>query len=158
MTNSTKEYLNPTDINIMTRLITVQDLLTRINRGGLSLPILEVINPLIISKQSRFIESILLNLPLNAYYIDATENDNNWKILKGTKRLITIYQYIHLNQYKLEGLDYLEEVEGKYFNELHPKWQRRLKASKLMCHIILNGTPPLLCRKLWYNLTQTSLN
>lgn len=43
--------------------------------------------------------------------------------------------------YQLEGLDYLHDLSGKYFDEIPPRYQRRLQETRLIVHTIDTGTP-----------------
>lgn len=90
-------------------------------------------------KCSLFIESILIRIPLDYFYIDRTSEQ--YKIISGSNRLFAIKRIV-LESYKLEGLEFLTELNGLTFNELSRKYQRRILETNLSIHFIEPGTPP----------------
>jgi hypothetical protein len=72
---------------------------------------------------SRLIESILLNVPIPPCYL--SQNDNfELDVIDGQQRLYSIYRFMQ-NQFKLTKLEVLTEENGKLFDELVPKLQRK---------------------------------
>src|SRR5688500_5881097 len=57
-------------------------------------------------KQSRLIESILIKLPLPAFYFDGT-NDNRWLVVDGLQRLSALRNFIIQKSLTLSGLEFL---------------------------------------------------
>lgn len=47
-------------------------------------------------QQSRLIESMMLNIPIPAFYIDAVD-DEKWIVIDGLQRLNTIYRFVIKN-------------------------------------------------------------
>ena len=47
-----------------------------------------------------------------------------------------------MESYKLEGLEFLTELNGLTFKELSRKYQRRILETNLSIHFIEPGTPP----------------
>ena len=88
---------------------------------------------------SLFIESILIRIPLDLFYIDRTSE--KYKIISGSNRLFAI-KLIVLESYKLEGLEFLTELNGLTFQQLSRKYQRRILETNLHFHLIEPGTPP----------------
>lgn len=98
------------------------------------------------TRQSRLIESILLNIPLPVFYF-AKNKDGKLQVVDGVQRLTTIHRYFH-NKFSLSRLEYLgEECNGKYFKvekaekSLHPKLFRALRKYQIDCNIIEPSTP-----------------
>jgi hypothetical protein len=89
--------------------------------------------------KSSLIESALVNIPLPDFYIDATD-DNQWLTIDGNQRLLTFYDFVIKQNFSLEGLDFLTNLEGKTFSELTLAWQRRIREKKLKIHVLLRGT------------------
>ena len=56
--------------------------------------------------QSRLIESILIRLPIPAFYFDATDEDN-WQVVDGLQRLSAIKNFVVDQNLKLQGLEFL---------------------------------------------------
>jgi hypothetical protein len=91
--------------------------------------------------QSRLIESILIRIPLPAFYMDATEEDK-WTVIDGLQRLSTLKSFILDQSLKLEGLEFLEQLDGKTYSELPRNYQRRILETQVTVYSIEKGTPP----------------
>ncbi|MGL4500639.1 MAG: DUF262 domain-containing protein, partial [Planktothrix sp.] len=91
--------------------------------------------------KSRLIESILIRIPLPAFYLDAT-NDDKWLVIDGLQRLSAIKEFIIDKTLKLKGLEYLKDIEGKNYDELPRNYQRRIGETLLTLYLIEKGTPP----------------
>ncbi len=80
--------------------------------------------------QSRLIESVLLGLPLPAFYFDTS--NPQWDIIDGLQRCCSIENFCVKKELKLTGLEFLGELnnmpylEGKGFDELDRKLQRSI--------------------------------
>ncbi|MCG2715115.1 MAG: DUF262 domain-containing protein [Candidatus Marinimicrobia bacterium] len=87
-------------------------------------------------KQSRLIESILIRIPLPAFYLDALD-DNQWLVVDGLQRLWTLDKFYNNNDLKLTGLEFLDDqIGGKTFNELPRQFQRFIEDTHLYLYII----------------------
>src|SRR6266852_5027276 len=75
--------------------------------------------------QSRLIESMLVRIPLPAFYMDAT-NDEKWLVVDGLQRLTTLKRFMIDKQLRLSGLEFLKSLEGKSYDELPRHYQRRI--------------------------------
>ncbi len=91
--------------------------------------------------KSRLIESILIRIPLPAFYMDAT-NDDKWLIIDGLQRLTALKQFVIDNELKLQGLEYLTQLEDHHYKEISRSYQRRIKEAVLTIYSIEKGTPP----------------
>lgn len=89
--------------------------------------------------QSRLIESLLIKIPLPAFFVDGTHEDMIL-VVDGIQRLNTLKRYILDDAFALEGLEYLQELEGKRFKDLKRPLQRRLEESTITVHRIEAGT------------------
>lgn len=142
------EPFDPEDIDVITRSMTVDLLLSRASSGMIDLqPDFQRRWGIWDNKrQSRLIESLLLRIPLPVLYA-AEDDDERWEIVDGIQRLSTIARFINpqvLNEKKLilSDLEYLKDYEGKDFLGLSPRLQLRLKEAELIIHLIRKGTPP----------------
>ncbi len=134
---------DPDKINIVTREPTIEQLLRRINEEALDLaPDFQrhanIWKP---DAQSRLIESIIIRIPLPAFYIDATDEDK-WLVVDGIQRLFALKQFVNDKKLKLIGLEYLKNLEGKTFEKLERRYQRRIEETQVTVYLIDRGTPP----------------
>jgi hypothetical protein len=64
-------------------------------------------------RKSRLIESLMLNIPIPAFYLAETKSGIS-QVVDGLQRLTTITEFLN-NEFPLKYLEYLREQEGKYF-------------------------------------------
>lgn len=90
--------------------------------------------------QSRLIESILIRIPLPAFYVDATDEDK-WLVVDGLQRLTAFKRFVVDESLALQGLEFLHHWEGKRFSELPRSYQRRIEETGVTIFAIQKGTP-----------------
>ena len=90
--------------------------------------------------QSRLIESMLIRIPLPAFYMDAT-NDEKWLVVDGLQRLTTLKRFMIEKTLRLSGLEFLKHLNGKSFEELPRNYQRRIAETQVTVYLIEKGTP-----------------
>jgi hypothetical protein len=92
-------------------------------------------------QKSRLIESLLLQIPLPAFYF-AEDKDGLLRVIDGLQRLSTIHSYVRTEPLMvLADLEYLKDEEGKQFGQLSQALQRRLLNAQLVVHVIDPSTP-----------------
>jgi hypothetical protein len=89
---------------------------------------------------SRLVESVLLNVPIPPCYLSENE-DNELDVIDGQQRIYSLYRFLN-NQFKLSGLEAIEELNGLRFFELSSKEQRKIKTHTLRCVVITNQSHP----------------
>jgi hypothetical protein len=140
------EPFDPSEIDVQTRSMTVDLLMSRLRRGALDLAadfqrtagIWSEVN------QSRLIESLLLRIPLPTLYA-AESGEESWAIVDGIQRLSTIARFIDpdvigARPLKLRQLEYLR-YDNCYYADLPPGLQTRINETELIIHLIRAGTP-----------------
>jgi 3-methyladenine DNA glycosylase AlkC len=90
-------------------------------------------------QQSLLIESILIRIPLPAFYFDGT--NNRWQVIDGLQRLCTIKNFVVLQTLKLTNLEYLNQFEGCSFAKLPQHLQRQIEETNIMAYIMNLGAP-----------------
>lgn len=88
----------------------------------------------------KYIEAILLRIPLSPIYLDGRSQDGNRVILKGGESLWSIKCFIE-NQYSLQGMKFFPELEGKFYKDLPRPLQRRIHETYIMVYTVERGTP-----------------
>lgn len=91
-------------------------------------------------QQSCLIESILIRIPLPAFYFDGTD-DNKWLVVDGLQRLVTLKRFAIDKDLKLEGLEFLSQFKGFTFDDLPRNMQRRIEETQVVVFLINPGTP-----------------
>jgi len=76
------------------------------------------------TKASRFIESILMQIPTPVIYL-AEDEEGKQLTIDGHQRLKSIYRFWS-NDFPLKNLTVFKELNGKYFRDLDKKYQRAL--------------------------------
>jgi len=118
---------------------TVHEVLRRINQGRY------VMNPDFQrdfiwpeDKQSKLIESVIMRIPLPVFYT-AEDRQGRMIVVDGLQRLSTFRNFVG-NQLKLRLPD-REELNGKLFSDLPPKFQNRIEDCNLIFYIIDSKAP-----------------
>jgi len=91
--------------------------------------------------QSRLIESILVNIPLPAFYFDGSD-DENWEIIDGLQRLTALKKFIIDGSLKLSGLEFLTKYQGNSFLDLPRSFQRRIRETQITAFVIQEDVSP----------------
>ena len=134
------EPFDPTKIRIETRQISVDYLMDRIKNNEIELSP-EFQRKSVWNKiaQSRLIESILLRIPIPAFYIDATKEEK-WLVIDGLQRLTTLKEFVIDKKLKLTGLESFTLFNGKIYDEIPRNYQRRIEETLVTVIFLEPGT------------------
>ncbi len=95
-------------------------------------------------QKSRLIESVLLRIPLPAFYF-ASDDEGRLQVVDGVQRLSTIYDFVRGTdrRFRLTELEYLtEEAEGKTYDDLAGSiWAKRINSTQIVANVIDPQTP-----------------
>lgn len=133
---------DPEKIRITTKHFSLREVVDQINDDDIDLsPDFQrdyVWGP---QQKIRLIESILLGIPLPAFYFNQ-ETDGSFQIVDGVQRLSTISSFMN-NEYCLtsNNLEYLKALDGKKYDDLPPLELRRFRSTQIVVHVIEPSTP-----------------
>lgn len=119
-------------------------------------------------KKSRFIESLILGLPIPLFYFDEGE-DKKWRVIDGLQRISTLEHFIlgnkknvknltgNLEPLVLKNLEFLSEYNGKTWDELHRDIKKRISLSQITINLIGKGTPEFVKYNIFSRINQNSM-
>lgn len=138
---------NPKDVDIVSQTMVISNIVEQLKYGDILLEPDFQRHPDLwnSTQQSRLVESLIIRIPIPTFYFDSTDDDK-LVVVDGLQRLYAIKRFMVLDiddkdRLALTNLEYLEEYEGKKFEELPPVIQRRIKTQTLSAYVIRPGTP-----------------
>ena len=102
-------------------------------------------------RASKFIESCLMRIPLPACYFAENENGNH-EVIDGVQRITTIKNFFN-DEFRLEGLTFLNELEGKLFSELG-ELKSELENTTMRCIVLRKENPTEIVQEIFARLNQ----
>lgn len=101
-----------------------------------------------VGRKSRLIESLLIRIPLPAFYLDELPPepgfDERYVVIDGVQRLTALEHFINDKsdaRLRLQDLEVLSQLKGKCFDELDRALQRRILSAQFVAYVIEPGTP-----------------
>ena len=85
-------------------------------------------------RQSKFIESILIGLPIPPMYFAEVE-EGILEVIDGSQRIRTVNRFLR-NELKLKGMDKLSELNGLSFNEFSSSRKRKINNVSLRAIVV----------------------
>lgn len=139
---SKTHFLNPKNIKIEVKQLALQNIIDRLQHEEISFFTEYQRRPDLWKphQQSLLIESILLQLPLPAFYFDVAD-DAKWEVVDGLQRLSAINNFVFKSA-RLVAVEYLQDIENKSFIELPRDMQRRIREFNITTYLISKENPP----------------
>ena len=142
---------NPEKISIATKSPTIDLIVSRIKENEIDLePDFQREQMWDNVRKSRLIESLLLRIPIPAFYV-AADDEDCWKVVDGIQRMSSINGYIN-NGFLLRKLEYLTDFEGKLYKDLPRAMQRRMRETELVVNVISPSTPVEVMFNIFYRI------
>ena len=133
---------DPTKIRITTKNFSLRDVVDQIEEGDIDLaPDFQREYVWQVRQRTRLIESILLGIPLPAFYFNQGD-DGTYQVVDGVQRLSTISLFMR-NEHALNAadLEYLTTLDGLTYEQLDAGSLRRFRATQIVVHVIEPQTP-----------------
>ena len=133
---------DPSKIDISLQNITMDNLLKRIrnNEVELNTEFQRKAGLWSTQQKSRLIESLLLKIPLPAFYFDA-QSEDRWLIIDGLQRITAFKEFMIDNTLALEGLEFFCDFNKLHYSDLPRSFQRRIEETNLVVYTVRRGTP-----------------
>lgn len=107
-------------------------------------------------KASLLIESILLSVPIPVIYV-AEEEDGHWAVIDGLQRLYSIKRFAD-NEFRLIGLEVLQELNGTQYSKLNTKALRILRNGVIRIIVVLQDSNPEIKYDIFLRLNRGAVN
>lgn len=133
---------DPAKIRITTKNFSLRDVVDQIEDGDIDLaPDFQREYVWQVRQRTRLIESILLGIPLPAFYFNQ-DDDGTYQVVDGVQRLSTIALFMR-NEHALNAadLEYLTTLDGLTYEQLDAGSLRRFRATQIVVHVIEPQTP-----------------
>lgn len=140
----------PAEVNISQKPINIYNLMERLDNGEIDMKpgFQRHGNLWSLEKQSQLIESLMLKIPIPAFYFNASD-EANWVVIDGLQRLTAFQNFLvgypdqneQRKKEKFTGLQYLKDFNGFTFDDLPRQYIRRIKETPVIAFTVEKGTP-----------------
>lgn len=138
---------DPDLIRVDPKTFSLRQVLDMIDDGDLELaPDFQRLKVWTSVQKSRLIESVLLRIPLPAFYF-SSDDTGKLQVVDGLQRLSTIHDFVRGaakgTSFQLDGLEYLQDqLGGKDFSSFNSQlWIRRINNTQIVANVIDPQTP-----------------
>ena len=133
---------NPSKIRITTKNFTLREVVEQIRMNEIDLsPDFQREYVWKRRQRTRLVESILLGIPLPAFYFNQ-EEDATYQVVDGVQRLSTISLFMDdRHELGAADLEYLKDLDGLKYGQLDQASMRRFRSAQIVVHIIEPQTP-----------------
>jgi hypothetical protein len=134
---------DPRLIRVDPKSFSLRNILDMIDDGDLELaPDFQRMRVWTAKQKSRLVESVLLRIPLPAFYF-STDSKGNMQVVDGLQRLSTIYDFVRNNAFVLQHLEYLDlELGGRSYADIDGTvWSKRINSTQITVNVIDPQTP-----------------
>lgn len=96
-------------------------------------------------KKSLLIESLIVQVPISNFYFEMTQ-DGKYIVVDGWQRLNTLNKFMGIEKdnqerFHLNGLKYMEKLEGLFWEELSVPIRRRISERYIDIYVIRSWVP-----------------
>ena len=109
-----------------------------------------------IDDRSRFIESLILGVPIAAIIVAEIKETGRLEIVDGSQRVRTVVAFM-TNQLQLSNLETLDSLNGSYFKDLAPSRQRKFKNTSLRMIVISDKADEKVRNDIFYRINTSNL-
>lgn len=134
---------DPKLIRVDPKVFSLRNIMDMIDDGDLELaPDFQRMKVWTPKQKSRLIESVLLRIPLPAFYF-SSDKSGNMQVVDGLQRLSTIYDFVRRKTFNLAHLEYLDrELGGSSFADIEgTPWAKRIFTTQITANVIDPQTP-----------------
>jgi len=135
------------------RDFTVELIISHFNEGLFYIPEYQRAHVWNDEKQSRFIESVVLGLPIPMMFL-AEMSDGNLEIVDGVQRISSLDAFL-ADDLRLQKLDRLDSINGFRFSDLSVPQQKKLRTRALRI-VVLDESTSFATRQDIFNRVNTS--
>lgn len=131
---------DPSQIRISTKPFSLRQVVDMIKDGDIDLaPDFQRLFVWSQGQRSRLIESVLLGIPLPAFYFNQ-DLQGAMQVVDGVQRLTTIHRFVTEGEI-LSNLEYLKDLEGKSYEKIDVALRRRFQQTQIFVNVIEPQTP-----------------
>jgi len=133
---------DPKKIRISTKNFTLREVVDQINEGDIDLtPDFQRDYVWKQRQRTRLVESILLGIPLPAFYFNQDIN-GTYQVVDGVQRLSTVRLFVSDGHtLREDDLEYLRDLKDHTYSSMDPAMVRRFRATQIVVHVIEPQTP-----------------